>query len=62
MNHYPMIHKSDWNVPGCDRGGVAVGADGAVAVLLVLGVQNVDRVGHGSRALSPENDGGTESE
>ena len=50
----------DHPVPGCNGGGMAV--VGAVTILLVLGVQNVDRVGHGSRALSPENDGRTESE
>ena len=36
-----------------------VGAADAVAVLLILGVQNVDGVGH--RAHSPENYGRTET-
>ena len=56
VQEYDLL-KNIWMLPVGDRGV-------AVAALLILGVQNVDGVGHrarvAARARSPENDGWTD--
>ena len=51
FDHQYDLLKNLWMLPVGDRGA-------GVAALLILGVKNVDGVGH--RARSPENDGWTD--